>query len=421
MFLEFFYFLRSNGLQVSTQEWLDFLHTLEMGLHDSTMKGFYVLCRAVVCKSEEEYDLFDESFVQYFQDAFFYANGEVREEISEQMKEWLNNPGASPVPSKSEEDVPDIMKDFDQKEIEKRFKEQLEDQKEEHNEGYHYIGTQGVSPFGNAGFNPNGIRAEGISVEHRAIRVAGQRKFRDFRKDNTLSIRQYQMAFRILRRYSNDNDYEQELDIDRTIQDTCNKGGLLQVCYQKPRKNNIQVLFLMDSGGTMSPYQQLCSRLFQAVSQSNHFKNLKIYYFHNCPHEVLYSSPTLEEQYEVPTEEVLMQCPPRYKVIFVGDAYMEMGELNYHPLYVTRQNRGYCGLEWLREFKKRYKDIVWLNPMMDQESNSFISGGDTSFQAIRELFAMYPLTVAGLERGMKHLMGAGDAGFGNFNTKGIWK
>lgn len=394
-------------MHVSPQKWLDLMQALEMGLHGSTMKGFYTLCRAVLCKSEEDYDLFDESFVQYFQDAFFYANGDVREVISEQMKEWLNHPDTSSGSSKSEEDVPDIMKEFDREEIEKRFKEQLEEQEEEHNEGYRYIGTQGVSPFGNAGFNPNGIRAEGVGVEHRAIRVAGQRIFRDFRKDNVLSIRQYQMAFRILRRYSSDNFYEKELDIDRTIQDTCNKGGLLHVRYQRPRKNNIQVLFLMDSGGTMSPYRQLCSRLFQAVSRSNHFKDLKIFYFHNCPHELLYTSPTLEDQYEIPTEEVLMQCSPQYKVIFVGDAYMEMGELNYHPVFVTRQNRGYCGIEWLREFKKRYKNIVWLNPMMDQESNSFIGGGDTSYKTIRGMFDMYPLTVSGLEKAMKRLTGAG--------------
>ena len=407
MFLEFFYYLKGKGMQVSVQKWLDLMQAFELGLHDCSMNGFYRLCRSILCKSEEDYDLFDESFVEYFQDAYFYADGDVREIISEQMKEWLNNPGASPVPSKSEEDVPDIMKNFDQEEIEKRFREQLENQKEEHNEGYHYIGTQGVSPFGNAGFNPNGIRAEGVSRQHRAIRVAGKRTFRDFRKDNILSIRQYQMAFRILRRYSNDNIYEPELDIDRTIQDTCSKGGLLQVHYQRPRKNNIQVLFLMDSGGTMSPYQQLCGRLFQAVSQSNHFKELKIYYFHNCPHEVLYTSPTLEDEYEVATVEVLRKCTDRYKVIFVGDAYMEMGELKYRSPFVTERNRGYCGLEWLREFKKRYKDIVWLNPMMDQESNRFIGGGDESYGIIRDMFPMYPLTPSGLERAMKHLMGTG--------------
>lgn len=327
-------------MQVSTQRWLDLMHALELRLHESSMNGFYRIGRAVLCKSEEEYDLFDESFVQYFQDAYFYENGDVREVFSQELREWLNHPDVAPDSFKSEEEVPDVLKGYDRDEIEKRFKEQLETQNEEHNEGYHYIGTHGMSPFGNAGFNPNGIRAEGTGGEHRAIRVAGQRTFRDFRKDNKLSIRQYQMAFRTLRQYSNDNDQELELDIDRTIKDTCNQGGLLKIREQRPRKNNIRVLFLMDSGGTMSPYQQICSRLFQAVSKSNHFKDLKIYYFHNCPHEYLYTSPTLEDQYEILTEDVLAKCTPEYRVIFVGDAYMELGELNYKPVYKTRYNRG---------------------------------------------------------------------------------
>ena len=407
MFLEFFYYLRNCGMQVSTQKWLDLLQALKLGLHGSTMKGFYFLCRCILCKSEEEYDLLDEGFARFFQDAYFYADGDVREEISEQMKEWLEHPTVLSENIKSEEDVPDLLRNFDQEEIEKRLKEQLEQQKEEHNAGYRYVGTAGVSPFGNAGFNPNGIRVEGRSEEQRAIRVAGRRSFRDFRKDHVLSIRQYQMAFRILRKYSTDNLYEKELDIDETIRDTCNRGGLLQIHEQRPRKNKIQVLFLMDCGGTMSPYQQLCSRLFQAVSKSNHFKNLDIYYFHNCPHEVLYTSPTLEDEYEVLTEDVLKRCSSQYKVIFVGDAYMELGELNYHPLFVTEKNKGYCGLDWLKAFKEQYRNLVWLNPMTGQESNVFIGDGSASYDIIRKLFPMYPLTSSGLEKAMKHLMGAG--------------
>lgn len=392
-------------MEVPPQKWLDLLRALKMGLHGSSMNGFYMLCRAVLCSSEEEYDLLDEGFARYFQDAYFYEDGRIAEEISEKMKAWLEHPGIFTEEMRSKEDVPDLMKGFDQDEIEKRLKEQLETQDEEHNQGYRYVGTKGMSPFGNAGFNPNGIRVEGRSEELRAIRVAGKRKFRDFRKDHVLSIRQYQMAFRILRQYSNDNQREQEPDINRTVQEACNRGGLLQVCYQRPRKNDMQVLFLMDCGGTMSPHQELCSRLFQAVSRSNHLKDLKIYYFHNCPHGSLYTSPTLEDSYEVPTEEVLRNCSPRYRVVFVGDAYMEMGELNYRPVFGAEQNRGYCGLDWLQAFRDRYRHIVWLNPMTDQENNIFITDGNVSYGVIRDLFSMFPLTVSGLEQAMRCLMG----------------
>ena len=32
----------------------------------------------------------------------------------------------------------------------------------------------------------------------------------------------------------------------------------------------------------MMPFSSLCSNLFHAVDKANHFKDVKIYYFHNC-------------------------------------------------------------------------------------------------------------------------------------------
>ena len=93
-------------------------------------------------------------------------------------------------------------------------------------------------------------------------------------------------------------------------------------------------------------------------------------------------------------------------MIFVGDAFMEMGELTFRPLFGEGNLRGFCGLDWLLRFQQRYRHIVWLNPMTNQEDNIFIGGGQESYGKIRELFAMYPLTASGLEQAMKHLMGA---------------
>lgn len=54
--------------------------------------------------------------------------------------------------------------------------------------------------------------------------------------------------------------------MDKTIDDTCKKAGILQIRYKKPRRNTIKVLLLMDSGGSMEPYSRLCSQLFQAAA-----------------------------------------------------------------------------------------------------------------------------------------------------------
>ena len=64
---------------------------------------------------------------------------------------------------------------------------------------------------------------------------------------------------------------------------------------KKPRQNTVKVLLLMDSGGSMEYYSRLCSALFQAVSKSGHFKDLKVYYFHNCVYSRLYQDPIAYE------------------------------------------------------------------------------------------------------------------------------
>lgn len=41
MFSAFFYLLRARGLDISMKEWLTLIEALKMGLHGSSMKGFY--------------------------------------------------------------------------------------------------------------------------------------------------------------------------------------------------------------------------------------------------------------------------------------------------------------------------------------------------------------------------------------------
>ena len=68
MFIDFFYYLRERGVKVSIGEWMVLLEGMRKGLHESTLEGFYRLCRAVILKDESEYDLFDLVFADYFRD-----------------------------------------------------------------------------------------------------------------------------------------------------------------------------------------------------------------------------------------------------------------------------------------------------------------------------------------------------------------
>ena len=398
MFSDFLYLLRKRGLKVSMTEWMALQEALDKGLHNASFTGFYHLCRALLVKSEADFDRFDRCFLEYFKDVPF------EQEISQELMDWLDKPDVLSDYANWDEEQALRNLGLSEEEIEQMLKERLQEQTEEHNGGKYWVGTHGMSVFGNSGLSPNGIRVGGESMHKRAFRVAGERKFRDFRGDNTLDTRQFQVALRHLRQFSGLVDLPAtEFDVDNTIKDTCDSGGTLKVRYKKPRQNTVKVLLLMDSGGSMDYYSTLCSSLFQAVSKTRHFKDLKVYYFHNCVYTRLYTDPRMFPSQAVETEWVLSNIPTDYKVIFVGDAQMAPYELRSSYAYWGHgeDHRARSGLDWLELFRNRYAHAIWLNP---SERPSWGEYWTQTYDTIAKVFPMFPLTVDGLEAGMKKLL-----------------
>ena len=297
MFLEFFYLLRAKGLEVSINEWMALVEALDKGLAQSSLTGFYHLCRSILIKTESDYDKFDAVFAEYFQGVM------TPEDLPEEFWKWLSDGERErDIDDKGDED--DFYRELE--ELLQMFYERIEEQKEKHHGGNYWIGTGGTSTMGRGGYNKQGIRVGGKGRHKSAVQVAGERNFRDFRQDTILDIRQFQMAFRKLRQYSSRVEGEKtELDIDQTIDKTCDNAGMLQIVYDKPRKNTVKVLLLIDSDGSMLPYSRLCNQLFQALRKSNHFKDLKVYYFHNCIYDNLYNTPLCKRGDWVDTTWVL--------------------------------------------------------------------------------------------------------------------
>ncbi len=403
MFDEFFYLLRQYGLDVSTTEWLTVQQALSLGLHGSSLTGFYDLCRAVLCKSESEYDKFDQAFEEYFYDVFYTATGRLRDDLPEDVLALLQRPNRpDPLQYTHTLEEEAQLAALRRRAMEEQEGTPIYEDSQAQLEGEVFDGSHNIRPDDLPQGNP-----EIIQVVRKPRRKPGHAlplwNFKDFREDNVLNIRQFQMAFRRLCLYSDQFGPEVELDIQRTVHDTCQKGGLLQIRQKKPRRNAIKVLMFIDCGGTMTPYHALCSRLFQAVSRSNRFKDLKIYYFHNCIDEYLYTNPTLRLKYEVSTKKVLRECDKDYKVIFVGDATMDVNELIYPPAEVTRNNQGFSGQDWLNYILKRYRSTVWLTPVLRKKGSCMGTWG-AAYDIITDLFQMYPLTVKGLEDAMEQLM-----------------
>ncbi len=398
MFEDFLYTLRRGGLKVSLTEWMSLMEALDKGLHHSSFTGFYHLCRCLLVKSEADFDRFDRCFLQYFQNVPFEG------EISQELLDWLNRPEVLQDYANWDEEQAQLNEMLSEEEIERMLQERMREQDSQHNGGNYWVGTHGMSAFGNSGLSPKGIRVGGQGRHRRAFRVAGERHFRDFRQDNTLDTRQFQIALRRLRQYSGLVDLPPtEFDVDNTIQDTAENGGMLTVRYKRPRQNTVKVLLLMDSGGSMDYYAQLCSALFQAVSKVGHFKDLKVYYFHNCLYSRVYDSPNLLPSGSIPTDWLLSNLSSEYKVIFVGDAQMAPYELT-GGWYTSRDadsSRPKSGLDWLLRLRDKYHNVIWLNP---SDRPSWGEYWSETYDRIAGIFPMYPLTVDGLEEAMKKLL-----------------
>ncbi len=396
MFIEFFYMLKDRGLNISTTEWLMFMDALDRGLSNGSFTDLYYLGRMILVKSESDFDKYDIAFREYFYKV------QVEDRVPADILKWLDKEDKTTDPLQRE--LYEYKTAKDANEVKRLFKERVNEQDSEHNGGNYWIGTAGGSSYGHSGVNVGGIRVGGQGGMKSAFSVAGERRYRDFREDRVLSMRQFQVAFRRLRQYSSKLDVPKtELDLDGTIDSTCNNGGYLKLEFDRPRKNTVKLMLLFDCGGSMYPFSQLSNSLFQAVHKANHFKDVKTYYFHNCIYSHLYKTAECEYGDWVELDHVFRHTDKDYKVIIVGDAAMAPEELTDINGNYRGPNKGLSGLEWCRYFKTKYNKIIWLNPKLHKGLSSQLSWMESE-AVLAEEFRMYQLSVEGLKEGISYLM-----------------
>jgi len=393
LFTNFYYLLKSEGVPVSLTEWMTLMEALAKGLAFSSLTSFYYLARAILVKSEAHFDRYDLAFTKYF------TGIETTEDLLEQALDWLTT-NLPPLELSSEERA--MLSRLDLDELRRQLEDRLKTQDGEHHGGSHWIGTGGTSPFGHSGYHPSGLRIEGNSRNLSAVKVAAKRQYRDFRGDQLDGVRQFEMALRKLRQLSTRADGpKNDLNLDGTINATSQNAGMLKLVWERPRRNMLKIIVLMDSGGSANRYMQICSRLFAATHRTSHFKDVKFYYFHNCIYDRLYTTPELKDW--VKTEEVLKSYTADCRLIITGDASMAPSELTMVGGIINwREHNEETGLFWLQRLAKHFPYSVWLNPIQSDYWEQTL--GDYTIALIREIFPMFQLSPEGLEQSVKKLM-----------------
>ncbi|MBI1813935.1 MAG: VWA domain-containing protein [Deltaproteobacteria bacterium] len=392
MFLPLYYGLRDEGVPVAIQEWQTFLRALEEGLHGSSLLRFYHLGRSCLIKSETYFDAYDRVFGRVFKG----VEGAL-DDVAEQVMEWLRDP--TNFPNLSPEDLAKLEQ-LNADELMRRFLETLEKQDGRHDGGDKWVGTGGKSPYGHGGQHPTGIRVGGPAKSRSAMKVAEERRFKDYRTDASLDLRSMKVALRRLRQLTR-TGVATELDLDETIDETCKNAGEIELVFRAPRRNDVRVLLLMDVGGTMEPYYEPVSQLLTALHEDHSLREFQPYYFHNCVYDHVFNKARMLHADAIPTGDVLRRLDERWKVVIVGDAAMHPAEMlepfgNIDPRRTTRTP----GVVWLHRIAQHFDRAVWLNPEDTPYWNV------QTVQLVRKLFPMFHLSVDGLTQALQALVGA---------------
>ncbi len=389
MLIEFFLKLRQGGVPVSIKEFLVLIAALEKQLAFGSVEEFYHLARTCLVKDEKFFDRYDLVFAAYFKGV---AGIDAATAVI--PEDWLRKLVEKNL-SDEEKKLIESLGGWDK--LMETLKKRLEEQKGRHQGGSKWIGTGGTSPFGAYGYNPEGIRiGQHESRNRRAVKVWDQREFKNLDDSVELGTRNIKVALRKLRKFARTGAPE-ELDMEDTIRSTAKNAGWLDLKMVPERHNAVKVLIFFDIGGSMDDHVRVCEQLFSAVRTE--FKHLEYFYFHNFLYERVWKDNRRRATEKMATWDVLHTYPHDYKVIFVGDATMSPYEITYPGGSVEHSNEE-PGALWLQRALSVYSQAIWLNPQPEAVWNYH-----ESIAITRELMGgrMFPLTLDGLERGMRLL------------------
>ncbi len=394
MFYDLFYKLHELNVPVSPTSFLKLQKALYMGLIGS-IDDLYYAARSILIKSERYFDIYDRVFAHLFDGVELRTPNE--EEISSTIRmmldQWLKNPDElSYMLGISKEQIEKLSPE----ELIQYFLKRLKEQREAHHGGNKWIGTGGTSPVGHSGFHPEGMRVGGQSMHRSAIKLALERRYRDYSTGESISRANIAEALKRLKVLKREGPRD-VLNIRETINNTAKNAGEIEFVFDRRHLDRLKVILAIDNGGwSMDPYVNIVKTIFDYARFQ--FKELKIFYFHNTIYGYLWEDPPRRSR------PVAIESFARFdkdtRLLIVGDASMAYYELMaYNGSIYYYERSGVPSISRLKYLRNLFPYSVWLNPV-PQDEWDYVQ----SINIIREIFPMFETTLEGLEKSVRVLL-----------------
>jgi len=321
------------------------------------------------------------------------TDAELSEMVKAMLSEWLKDPaGMAQALGLSEKEIKQMTPD----ELVAHFLKRLKEQKEAHHGGNYWIGTHGTSPTGHSGHHPGGMRVGGESRNKSAIKVAMERRFRDYSQSGPITSSQIGEALKRLKHLKPAGPKD-IVNIDETIRQTMRNAGEIEIFFDRRMADRLKVKLLIDNGGwSMEPYVDIVQVLFHYAQFQ--FKELEIYFFHNTIYSKVWQDA---QRYRKPVRvDEFARSDPETRLIIVGDAAMAPYELadSRGAIYVG-QNESRPSVDYLEFLSKTFRHAVWLNPQ--PQDHWYYTW---TVKKIAGIFPMFELSLDGLEKAVHHLI-----------------
>jgi uncharacterized protein len=424
-------YLRDNKLQGDVRTLLMLKKSIEKGLVN-TLGDLYLVLKGLVCNSPKDFGPFTTAFYAYFLGVDVKKGENLNAAVvrSEAFETWKKEREIDETEPQSIEDLvdrflnevhfttydiqkilsgDDILQNDDpnradtegpndepndavkkaadysnisMEELLERMKKVLEQQRRRHAGGSHWVGTGGMSPYGNGGAGVGGIRVGGSGGGKMARKVLNDRNFFPVDNHQILQDNNIDVALAFLKGIQNEST-ERFLDVPTTITEGVKEGGIFLPIEKEKTDQKVQVLLLIDNGGwSMSPYVESVRKLFSKMNR-RFAHDLSTYYFHNTLYDGAYKN-SFRSYDSFEHIEKICAMDKNYAVFIIGDADMGPYELSKNSMAT-----------WLT-LKNRFERIVWLNPMEVkywEESMTVCT--------LKSVFDMFPLSPYGIEKGVE--------------------